>query len=187
MSVFRENCHHGTNWRWGPLSARSLSLTAARENLADLGQAECTPTWGAQESPAQGPGIDDRAGSLPAPSQVSRASAEPLLPAAPLSCTWAACPQRINHAVLGQTWGPPPEMWLSPGDTPPQGLRGSCGLSLPPVAPSLVTPHPALSWHPGPSFIHSRGWGGGQPLCIPGPLGTRSTPLPRLMSHEALL
>lgn len=41
--------------------------------------------------------------------------------------------------------GPPPEMWLSLGDTPPQGLRGSCGLSLPPVAPALVTSSSLIS------------------------------------------
>lgn len=186
MSVFRENCHHGTNWRRGRLSVRSLGLTAAWESLADFGQAKCSPTWGAQESPAQGPGIDDRAGCLPAPS--------PGLPGfrrAP-----AFCCSPLLHAgglsTVHQSRGPGPDRGhplkcgylLATHHRRPEGLLGlisAACCSLPGHS------HPTLSWHPGPSFIHSPGWGGGQPLCIPGPSGTGFTPLPRLISHEALL
>lgn len=84
------------------------------------------------------------------PLEVSWAFTEPPLSTDPLSCGQEACPPCINHAVLGPDQGPPPELWLSPGHTLPQGLGAtgsSRGLSLLPVArlPSPVTPSAALS------------------------------------------
>lgn len=104
------------------------------------------------------------------PLQVSWASAEPLLCAAPLLLVGGVSTVHPSRGP-GLDRGPPPEMWLSLGDTPPQGLRGSCGLSLLPVAPSLVTLHPTLSQHSGPSFIHSPGGEGASPFVFLDPQG----------------
>lgn len=106
------------------------------------------------------PKTDGRAGSLPAPSPGPPAfCCSPLLHAGGLSTAHQSRGPGLDR-------GPPPETWLSLGGTPPQGLRGSCGLSLPPVAPSLVTLHQPYLSIPALPLSTARVGRGPAPLCF---------------------
>lgn len=143
-----------------------------------------------RESPAQSPGIGD-----------SNADSQPVLPfmspGLPQSPYFLLIPSPaggrfIHHIPVTCSWAP-----IGGGHPLKCGylLATHCHAAWEAqAAPLAYLCCLSLAGHSESSLISvfqglplptSPGWDGGQPLSIPGPLGTGFTPLPRLISHEA--
>lgn len=126
-----------------------------------MGKATCTLTWGAQESPAQGPRTDaSRASSQPAPlSRSPGLSQSPRFP--PIPCPVGR--RLVHHASITQSWAPTRGHPLNCGYLLATRCRRAWGPPAAPVAylycllldcpPRSLQVLPYLSVQ-GPSFTH---------------------------------